>query len=221
MVSKQFAVVGMGRVGAALVKTLDSLGHDVLGIDCDEDRIQDLSDELPDANLVVADATEPSVPRGLGLEQFDCAVVAIGESIQSSVLVTLILKDLGVPLIFSRANNELHARVLKRVGADHVVQPEKEFGAFLARQISSPGLQDYMELGNDEAVIEVEVPGKWVGETLSGLRLHRKRGLTVLAIKSEDRGGTLPQPDMLLTEGDVLVIGGPKKELDRLEPSEV
>src|SRR3712207_2213398 len=140
----------MGRVGASLVRTLDSLGHDVLGIDCDEDRIQDLSDELPGASLVAADATEDSVLRDLGLDQFDGAAVVIGESIQGSVLVTLILKDLGVPMIFSRANNDLHARVLDRVGADHVIQPEKEFGEFLARQMSVPGIQDYLALGRSE-----------------------------------------------------------------------
>jgi trk system potassium uptake protein len=217
--SKQFAVIGMGRVGASLIKTLDYLGHDVLGIDCDEDRIQDLSSELPTVHLVAADATEATVLRDLGLERFDGAAVVIGESIQASVLVTLILKDLGIPMVFSRANNELHARVLQRVGADHVIQPEKEFGEFLARQMSLPGIQDYLELGQDEALIEMEAPRSWVGKTLADLQLHRKRDLTVLAIKGREKGGTLPQPGTPLQEGDILVIGGPKKELDRLDLS--
>jgi trk system potassium uptake protein len=219
--SKQFAVVGMGRVGASLVRTLESLGHDILGIDCDEDRIQDVSDEVPNANLVAADATEDSVLRDLGLEQFDGAAVVIGESIQASVLVTLILKDLGVPMIFSRANNDLHARVLERVGADHVIQPEKEFGNFLARQMSLPGLQDYVELGQDEAIIEMEVPQLWIGKSLADLQLHRKKNLTVLAIKGRERGGTLPQPEKPLQEGDILILGGPKKQLDKLDPTHV
>jgi trk system potassium uptake protein len=219
--SKQFAVVGMGRVGASLVRTLESLGHDILGIDCDEDRIQDVSDALPNANLVAADATEDSVLRDLGLEQFDGAAVVIGESIQASVLVTLILKDLGVPMIFSRANNDLHARVLERVGADHVIQPEKEFGEFLARQMSLPGLQDYVELGQDEAIIEMEVPQLWIGKSLADLQLHRKKNLTVLAIKGRERGGTLPQPETPLQEGDILILGGPKKQLDKLDSTHV
>lgn len=211
----------MGRVGASLVRTLDSLGHDVLGIDCDGDRIQDLSDELPGASLVAADATEDSVLRDLGLEQFDGAAVVIGESIQGSVLVTLILKDLGVPMIFSRANNDLHGRVLERVGADHVIQPEKEFGEFLARQMSLPGIQDYLELGEDEALIEIEAPQSWIGKSLADLQLHRKKDLTVLAIKGREKGGTLPQPETPLQEGDILVVGGPKKELDKLDPADV
>jgi trk system potassium uptake protein len=219
--SKQFAVIGMGRVGASLVKTLESLGHDVLGIDCDKDRIQDLSDELPGASLVAADATEDSVLRDLGLDRFDGAAVVIGESIQGSVLVTLILKDLGVPMIFSRANNDLHARVLDRVGADHVIQPEKEFGEFLARQMSLPGIQDYLDLGQDEALIEIEVPREWVDKSLADLQLHRKKDLTVLAIKGENKGGTLPQPDTPLQKGDILVVGGPKRELDKFDPTDV
>src|SRR5215210_8480002 len=128
----------MGRVGASLVRTLEALGHDVLGFDCDEDLIQDLSLELPRAHLITADVTESMVLRDLGLERVDGAAVVIGESIQASVLVTLILKDLGIPMVFSRANNELHARVLERVGADYVIQPEKEFGEILARQMSLP-----------------------------------------------------------------------------------
>lgn len=218
---KQFAVIGMGRVGASLVRTLDSLGHDVLGIDRDEDRIQDLSTELPGASLVAADATEGTILRDLGLEQFDGAAVVIGENIEASVLVTLVLKDLGVPLVFSRANSPLHARVLERVGADHVVQPEREFGEFLARQITSPGMKDYLELGRGEAVIELEVPPQWIGKSLAGLQLHHKKGLTVLVVKGEGQEGSLPRPETPLREGDVLVIGGPKKEIEKLDPSAV
>ncbi len=219
--SKQFAVIGMGRVGASLARTLDSLGHDVVGIDSNEDLIQNLSDELPDAHLVTADATEGSVLRDLGLEQFDGVAVVIGESIEASVLVTLLLKDLGVPLVFSRATGALHVRVLEKVGADHVIQPEKEFGEFLARQMSLPGIQDYLELGQDEAVIEMEVPSEWIDKSLADLHLHRKKDLTVLAIKGENKEGTLPRPETPLQEGDILVVGGPKKELDNFDPSDM
>ena len=219
--SKQFAVIGMGRVGTSLVKTLDHLGHDVLGIDRDEDLIQDLSMELPTVHLIATDATEGAVLRDLGLEHFDGAAVVIGEDIQASVLVTLILKDLGVPLVISRANSPLHARVLERVGADHVIQPEKEFGEFLARRMSSPGILDYLELGQDEALVEMKVPHEWVGKSLAELNLHRKKGLTVLAIKGEGREGVIPRPETPLQKGDVLVVGGTKQKLDRLDPSDM
>jgi trk system potassium uptake protein len=220
-VSKQFAVIGMGRVGASVVRTLEALGHDVLGLDRDEDLIQDLSLEMPSAHLVTADATESTVFWDLGLEHFDGAAVVIGEDIQASVLVTLLLKDLGVPLVTARANSPLHARVLEKVGADYVVQPEKEFGELLARQMASPSLKDYLELGQDEAVIEVEVPQKWVGKSLADLQLHRKKDLTVLAVNGEGKEGSLPHPGVAFEEGDMLVIGGPKEEIDGLDPAAV
>jgi trk system potassium uptake protein TrkA len=111
--------------------------------------------------------------------------------------------------------------VLERVGADHVIQPEKEFGEFLARQMSLPGIQDYLELGDDEALIEIEAPQSWIGKSLADLQLHRKKDLTVLAIKGREKGGTLPKPETPLQEGDILVVGGPKKELDKLDPADV
>ena len=207
----------MGLVGTSLIRTLDSLG-----VDRNEDLIQDSSDELPNVHLVAADATERTVLRDLGLEEFDGAAVTIGEgNVEANVLVTLILKDLGVPMIFSRANDSLHAKVLERVGADHVVQPEKEFGEFLARQMVLPGIQDYLDLGEDEALIELEVPSEWVGKALNDLQLHRKKDLTVLAIKNKGQGGALPQPGTPLEEGTVLVVGGPKKELDKFNPAEL
>jgi trk system potassium uptake protein TrkA len=212
----------MGLVGTSLIRTLDSLGHEVLGVDRNEDLIQDSSDELPNVHLVAADATERTVLRDLGLEEFDGAAVTIGEgNVEANVLVTLILKDLGVPLIFSRANDALHAKVLERVGADHVVQPEKEFGEALARQMATPGIQDYLDLGEDEALIEIAVPNEWVGKTLKDLQLYRKKDLTVLAIKNKGQGGALPQPDTPLEEGTVLVVGGPKKDLDKFNPTEL
>jgi trk system potassium uptake protein TrkA len=220
--SKQYAVIGMGLVGTSLLRTLLSLGHEVLAIDSNEDLIQELSDELPNAHLITADATERTVLHDLGIGEFDGAAVTIGEEhIEANILVTLILKDIGVPLVFSRANDSLHGKVLDRVGADHVVQPEKEFGEFLARQISTPGIMDYLELGEDEAVIELEVPQEWVDKSLEELHLYQKKGLTVLAIKGEGKGGTLPHPEAPLEEGDMLVIGGPKDELDNLDPSTV
>jgi trk system potassium uptake protein TrkA len=192
-----------------------------VGIDSDEDLVQNLSDEVPNAHLVAADATQRSVLHDLGLEQFDGAAVTIGENIEASVLVTVLLKDIGVSLVFSRATGPLHARVLEKVGADHIIEPEKEFGEFLARQMSLPGIQDYLELGQDEAVIEMEVPSEWVDKSLADLHLHRKKDLTVLAIKGENKGGTLPRPDTPLQEGDILVLGGPKKELDNFDPSDM
>ena len=216
--SKQFAVIGMGRVGTSLVKTLDSLGHDFLGIDCDEERIQDLAAGLPGASLVAADATEGTVLRDLGLEDFDGAAVVVGNNDQASVLVTLILKDLKVPVVMARASSELHARVLERVGADHVVQPEKEFGEHMAHRIASPGIQDYLDLGDDEALVKMTAPEEWVGKTLQELKLPQRNNVEVITIKSADGRDTIPpRADLPLERGDLLVLGGRKRSLDELK----
>ena len=216
--SKQFAVIGMGRVGTSLVRTLDTLGHDFLGIDRDEERIQDLAAEMPGASLVAADATEGTVLRDLGLEDFDGAAVVVGNNDQASVLVTLILKDLNVPVVFSRASSVLHARVLERVGADHVVQPEREFGEHLAHRIASPGIQDYLDLGDDEALVRMTVPAEWVGRTLKDLRLPEKNNVEVVTGKSRKRCDTTPpRSDLPLERGVLLVRCGPKRSLDELK----
>jgi trk system potassium uptake protein TrkA len=215
---RQYAVVGMGRIGSSLMATLSSMGHDVLGIDCDEELIQDLSAEMTGANLVSADAAEGTVLRDLGLESFDGAAVMIGENIQANVLVTLILKELGLPLVISRATTPLHARVLERIGADRVVQPEREFGQFLAHSMASPGIQDYLDLGQDEALARMVVPKSWVGKTLAELQLPRRKGVEVVTLKSEGHNGVIPpRSDVPLREGDVLVLGGSKKHLDEIE----
>jgi trk system potassium uptake protein TrkA len=207
----------MGRLGASMAETLDSLGHEVLGIDTNEDLVQDLSIRMPNVHLVVADATEASTLRDLGLENFDGAAVVIGENMQASILVTLILKDLGLPLVIARAATKHHSRVLEKVGADRIIQPEVEMGIQMARTLASPIVLDYVDLGEDEALVEVEVPEKWVGKTLSDLHLYRRSGLTVIALKPKASGGTIPTGDTVLNEGDVLIIGGKQEDLDRSE----
>jgi trk/ktr system potassium uptake protein len=213
--SRQFVVIGLGRLGSAMVGTLVSLGHEVLGIDTDEVVVQELAAELPDAHLVVADATDESVLRDLNVAHFDGAAVVIGENMEAGILATAILKELGVPFVLARAMGRLHARVLDRVGADQIIEPEKEMGAQVARTMASPGVMDYLELGEDEALIEAEVPNEWAGMSLADLHLSRDSGLTILAVKPKGRAGTIPNADTVLREGDVVVVGGTKKNLDR------
>lgn len=216
MAQQQYAVIGLGAFGASMFENLRQMEHEVLGIDEDGELIQDLSSERPNAHLVSADATEHGALRDLGVERFDGAVVATG-SLEANILLTQILKDLGVPTVMVRAQNPLHARILENLGADHVVQPEKEFGALAARRLAYPGTMDYLELGEDEAVVEVEVPEEWVGKSISDLHLYRQSGLTVLAHKSRGRKGNIPKGDESLQEEDVLVIGGSKEDIDKAD----
>ena len=213
--NRQFAVVGLGRLGISMVETLDSLGHEVLAIDKKKDVIQDLADDLPNVHLVAADATDEDTVRGLNVEGFDAAAVMIGENhIEAGILATATLKEVGVPKIVARATNGIHARVLERVGADRVIQPEREIGEQLARTIASPVLLDYVDLGEDEALMEAQVPRAWLDKSLSELDLSQKMGLTVMVLKPKGGPGTLPHGDSVLHEGDVLVVGGAKKALD-------
>jgi trk system potassium uptake protein TrkA len=213
--NKQFVVVGLGRLGISMVATLDSLGHEVLAIDNSESVIQSLADDLPNVHLVATDATDEDAVRGLNVEGFDAAAVMIGENhIEASILATATLKEVGVPRIVARATGGIHARVLEKVGADRVIQPEREIGEQLARTMASPVLLDYVDLGEDEALIEAQVPRAWLHKSLSELNLSQKMGLTVLALKPKGGPGTLPHRDSVLHDGDVLVVGGTRKDLD-------
>ncbi|MDQ2672598.1 MAG: TrkA family potassium uptake protein [Actinomycetota bacterium] len=214
--NRQFVVVGLGRLGISMVGTLDSLGHEVLAIDSRKNVIQSLADELPNVHLVAADATDEAAVRGLDVESFDAAAVMIGENhIEAGILATATLKEVGVPRIVARATGGIHARVLEKVGADRVIQPEREIGEQLARTMASPVLLDYVDLGEDEALIEARVPSAWLDKSLSELDLSQKMGLTVLALKPQDGPGSLPHGDTVLSDGDVLVVGGSRAALDR------
>jgi trk system potassium uptake protein len=213
--NEQFVVVGLGRLGISMVATLDSLGHEVLAIDKSESVIQSLADDLPNVHLVATDTTDEDAVRGLNAEGFDAAGVMIGENhIEASILATATLKEVGVPRIVARATGGIHARVLEKVGADRVIQPEREIGEQLARTMASPVLLDYIDLGEDEALIEAQVPRAWLQKSLSELNLSQKMGLTVLALKPKGGPGTLPHRDSVLHDGDVLVVGGTRKDLD-------
>ena len=213
--SRQFVIIGLGRLGSAMLDTLLSLDHEVLGIDFDENVVQDLSGEYPQAHLVAADATEASVLRDLNVGQFDGAAVVIGENMEAGILATANLKELGVLFVVSRAISKLRGRVLEMIGAARIIEPEGDMGARVARPMASPAVMDYVDLGGDEALIEAEVPKEWVGKCLADLALSRESGLTVLAVKPKGKAGTIPSGDTTLNEGDVIVVGGNKEALDR------
>jgi trk system potassium uptake protein TrkA len=214
--NRQFVVVGLGRLGISMVATLDSLDHEILGIDKREDVIQRVADDLPNLNLVAADATDEEAMRGLKVDDFDAGAVMIGEDhVEAGILATATLKEVGVPKIVARATGKIHARVLERVGADRVIQPELEIGEQLARTMASPALLDYVDFGEDEALIEARVPPEWLDKSLAELALSHEKGLTVVALKPQGGPGILPHGDTVLRAGDVLVVGGSRKALDR------
>lgn len=203
---KSFAVIGLGRFGSEVARSLYAAGNEVLVIDSSSELVQQISSEVTHA--VVGDARDKGVLRALGVGSFDCAVVAIGGSLADSVLATMNLKELGVPQIVCKAHDETHRQVLTKLGADQVVIPEKENAARLAKNLTSPNVLEYIELSEEYGIIEVPAPKSWVGKTLIQLNVRAKLGVNIIAIRCTDGINVSPGADYQIQEQDVMVILG-------------
>lgn len=213
--SKQFVVIGLGRFGESVAKTLYGLGHDVLAIDMDEDMVQEISDSVTHA--VQMDATDESALRTLGLRNFDVAVVTIGSNIQASTMVTLLVKELGVKYIIAKGQSDLHAKVLYKIGADRVVLPEKDMGVRVAHNLVSASILDYIELSPDYSIMEMKALEEWNGKTLTELKLRSKYGINVMAIKKNDDINISPSADEVISADDIIVAIGSAEDLAKIE----
>jgi trk system potassium uptake protein TrkA len=214
--NKQFAVIGLGRFGRAVCMTLHHLGYEVLGIDSDERRVaQTLSDELASHTLQL-DSTDPAALREAGLFEFDTVIVAIGNFIQESVITALNLKEGGVSYVVAKASSEIHGKLLKRVGADHVVYPEHEMGCELARSLTRPGILERFELDPDNSIAEIIIPAEFDGKTIADLDLRKRYGLNLLAVCKEGSFEINPSPITRLQQGWLMVVIGANKCIDRL-----
>ena len=163
---KTYIVIGLGRFGTSVATRLYELGNEVLAIDAKEENIQQISDRVTHA--AVGDARDEAVLRALGVRNFECAIVAIGEDLAASILITLTLKELGVPAVICKASNEAYKRALEKVGADRVVIPEREMAAKLAQNLSCSNIQDFIELSDTYGIADVAVPESWVGKIHPG-----------------------------------------------------
>jgi trk system potassium uptake protein TrkA len=196
--------------------TLHHLGYEVLGVDSDERRVaQVLSDELASHALQI-DSTEPAALREAGLFEFDTVIVAIGNYIQESIITTLNLKEGKVPHVVAKASSEIHGKLLKRVGADHVVFPEHEMGCELARSLTRPGILERFELDPDHSIVEVVVPAEFDGKTISDLDLRKRYGLNLLAVSREGHFEINPSPVTRLEKGSLMVVIGTNRGIDQL-----
>ncbi|KYO65228.1 potassium channel family protein [Thermovenabulum gondwanense] len=214
---KQFVVIGLGRFGSSVAKTLYKLGYDVLGIDSSEEIVQSMADSITHA--VQADATDENTMKALGIRNFDVGIVSIGNDIQSSILVTLILKELGLKYVVAKANNELHGKVLYKIGADRVVFPERDMGIRVAHNLVSSNILDYIELSPDFSIVEIEALPEWYNKTLRNLDMRVKYGLNVMAIKRNDDIIVAPGADDIILEKDILVVVGKNKDIEKIEKS--
>ncbi|NEW08501.1 TrkA family potassium uptake protein [Paenibacillus sp. SYP-B3998] len=211
----QYAVIGLGRFGASISQELIKLGYEVLGIDKDEEAVDELSSELTHA--VVADATDEEVLKSLGLRNFDCAVVAIGDDIQSSILTAIVLKDLGVKKVVAKALSELHGKVLNKIGVDRIIYPERDMGIRVAHQLVSPNLLDYIEISKDYTIAELSVPKRICGYSIKDLDPRAKYGCSVVAINKKTGVIIAPTATDVVNEDDIMVIIGTNDQIDEFE----
>lgn len=217
-INKQFAVIGLGRFGTSVASALYNLGYEVLAIDADEERIQKFSEEV--THVVQADTTDENSLKALGIRNFDVVVVAIGEDIQANVLTTLLLKDLGVKYIVAKARNELHGKMLAKIGADRVVYPERDMGQRVAHNLVSTNVLEYIELSPVLSIVEITTPKALVGKSLAETNLRAKYEVNVVAIKRGEELIVPPLPDEKIKPGDILIFVGHTKGIQKLEELE-
>ncbi|KKM10209.1 hypothetical protein SY88_15015 [Clostridiales bacterium PH28_bin88] len=213
---KEFAVIGLGRFGSSLARTLWKMGHSVLAIDASEERVQAMMDTVTRA--VQLDAMDEESLKALGIRNFDVVVVGIGQDVQANILVAITLKELGVKYVVAKAANHLHGKVLEKIGVDKVVYPERDMGIRLAHNLVSGNVLDYIELSPEYSIVEIVATGRIAGKTLGQLDLRARHNITVIAIK-KPAGQIVASPGALdiIEEGDVVVAIGANKALERLE----
>ncbi len=211
---KQYVVLGMGRFGISVARTLYSLGHDVLGIDKDEEIVQGLSNEL--THIVAADVLDEDIYKTLGLRNFDVAVVAVRD-LEPSVMCTLMLKECGIPFIIAKASTSLHGRMLDKIGADKVIYPERDMGIRVGHNLADSNIVDYIELVDNLSIMEIGTPKIMVGKSLSEVELRRLYNVTVVALRRNGQILVNPDPNDKIKEGDIMVILGTRDSVKALE----
>lgn len=212
---KQFVVIGCGRFGQSVAIKLAELGSEVMVVDDNEEIIQSISDKVTYA--VQADATDENALKALGIRNFDVAIVTIGSDIQSSILVTLMVKELGVKHIVAKAQNPAHAKVLYKIGANRVVFPEKEMGVKIAKSLVSSNVLDLIDLAPEYSIVEIKMKDDWIGKSLVDINMRRQYQVSVIAIRRNDELDINVEPDRILMKDDVLVIVGNNSDIKKIE----
>lgn len=212
---KQVVVIGLGRFGSSVCKELYALGHEVLAIDQDVEKVDAVNDFSSQAS--VANATDEKDLKSLGVRNFQHAIIAIGDDLQSSVLCTLMVKDLGVEKVWVKARDVQHQKILEKVGADRVIQPENEMGIRIAHHVDSEKIVDYIELSKDFSIVELTATKKVADRTLGELSIRANYDCVVLAIKRNEIVNIAPVHEDIVEQGDVLIVMGHREDLKRFE----
>lgn len=212
--TSEYIVLGLGRFGASVARELSGRGQSVVAVDVDPERVDELSREL--SSVVIADATDEAALRELQVERVTCAIVAIGtESMESSILATALLRQLGVSRIIARSLGTLHGRVLLSVGAHTVVNPEQEIGQRVARRLVQPNILERLNLAGGVVLAEIELPSTFVDRSAIDLQLREKYGVTVAAVSRDGEVRPVGDAEDTFRERDVLIVVGSPDAIDR------
>lgn len=211
---KQFAVFGLGSFGESVAVTLQQLGCEVVAVDNHMEHVQEISEQVSYA--IKADAGDPEVIKSLGTRNLDGVVVAVADDMEASVMATLVSKEIGVPYVIAKAKNELHATILKKIGADAVIFPEMEMGVRVAKTLMSSNFADWIALSPDYSIIEIATPKEWVGKSLQQLDVRRSHDVNVVGIKIGEEVEVNPDPGRTLQEDMTLIIIGSNYALEKI-----
>ena len=214
-ISKTYAVFGLGRYGRAVAEELVKHGVEVLAVDIEQNNVNNAIETIPMCKC--ADVTEPEVIKRLGISNIDVVIVAMASNLEASVMAVTLCKEVGVPNVIVKCSNEMHQRILSRVGADKVIFPEKESGTRLARNILSSGFSEMIELSDDVAMVEISVKEEWIGKPLMELNLRKKYSVNVIAIRKEGNIDMIVDPSLPLVEGMKLIVIANINKLEKLK----
>ena len=203
---KQYLVIGCGRFGSSVAKKMCQLGNEVMVIDKDEDSINNIAELV--THTAIVDVTEERDLKSIGLGNFDVVIVAISSDVRSSIMATVMAKEMGVPKVVCKAKDELQAKVLYKIGADKVVFPERDMGIRLAYNLASENILDQINLDPEYSIMEIVTPQNWVGKTIIELNLRAKYDITVLAVKTQSGLKVMPSPNYKMQEKNILIIIG-------------
>ena len=216
---KQYAVFGLGSFGESVAVALQELGCEVVVVDNHMERIEDISPYVSYA--VQADIEDPEVIRSLGARNLDGVVVAVADDMEASITATLVSKEIGVPYVLAKAKNELHAKVLKKIGADSIIFPEKEIGQSVARNLVSGEFVDWISLSPDYSITEIQVPEKWIGKSLSEIDVRRTKDVNVVGVRIGEKIQVTIDPEEPLQKEMMLIMIGSNEALEKFGEKQV
>ena len=213
---QEFAVIGLGRFGQAVCGELRKLGCDVLGSDRDDKLVNQVLTEKLVSHAMQLDSTKPAALKEAGIFEFEVVIIAIGDYVQESIITTLNVKENGVKYVVAKASSDIHGKLLKRVGADRVVFPERDAGNELARYLAQPGILDKFELDPEHSIVDIQIPEAFDGQTIQELNLRERYGLNVIAIKYGEKFEYNPSGNYCLRKGSRMIVVGANADIKRL-----